>query len=337
MKKGLFFGFMVLMACFLVVSSADAAPKAKWKFTNIIPAGQVYTQYFNQLAANIKQATNGEVEVTNYPAGELPYKGTDLLKVTSKGLIEMAEVVAGFVFGEAPLLALPDLPYVALNEEQMKTYRQVVLPYIWDELRKQGVEPITWVSYGPRQIVSRKPINSLEDIKGQKIRTAGGLQDVFIKLWGGVPTFIVWAEVYPAAQRGILDGVMTATLAIEQSKAYEVCPYFFKIDGPLMHQYICVNKKAWESLSKKNQEAIRQVAADWKKFWDDKVMYELDEVSLKQMLQKGQVKAVAELPQKDRLQTQKDLLPQLKEYVQKHMQPKGPEAFSKALKALKLE
>ncbi len=337
MKKGLFFGFLLIVASFLAGPSALAAPKAKWKFTNITPAGQVYTQYFNQLCENITKATNGEIEVTNYPAGELPYKGTDLLKVTSKGLVEMAEVVAGFVFGEAPILALPDLPYVGLNEGQMKLYRDAVLPYIWDELRRQGVEPITWVSYGPRQIVSRKPTNNLADLKGQKIRTAGGLQDAYIKLWGGVPTFVVWAEVYPAAQRGIVDGVMTATLAIEQSKAYEVCPYFLKIDGPLMHQYICVNKKVWDSLSKENQEAIRKVAADWKKFWDDKVMYELDEVSLKQMQDKGQIKAVAQLPEKDRLQTQKDLMPQLKEYVQKHMQPKGPEAFSKGLKALKLE
>ncbi len=337
MKKVAILGLALTVILTLGLNAAIAAPKAKWKFTNIQPAGQIYTQYFNQLCANITKATNGEIEVTNFPAGELPYKGTDLLKVTSKGLIDMGEVVAGFVFGDAPILAMPDLPYVALNEAQMQNYRKEILPYVWEELRRQGVEPITWVSYGPRQIVSRKPINNLAELKGQKIRTAGGLQDAYIKLWGGVPTFVVWAEVYPAAQRGIVDGVMTATLAIEQSKVYEVCPYFLKIDGPLMHQYICVNKKAWESLSQANQEAIRKVAADWKKFWDDKVMYELDEVSLKQMKEKGQIKAVAELPEKDRLQTQKDLMPQLKEYVQKHMQPKGPEAFSKGLKALKLE
>jgi TRAP-type C4-dicarboxylate transport system substrate-binding protein len=337
MKRFFFVAAILALVLALVVPQASAAGKVRWKFTNIQPAGQIYTKYFNQLAADITKATNGEVEVTNYPAGELPYKATDLLKVCNKGLVDMSEVVAGFVFGEAPLLALPDLPYVALNEEQMKTYRKVVLPYIWDELRRQGVEPITWVSYGPRQIVSRKPTNNLEDLKGQKVRTAGGLQDAYIKLWGGVPTFVVWAEVYPAAQRGIVDAIMTATLAIQQSKVYEVCPYFFQIDGPLMHQYICVNKKSWSSLSKKNQQAILKVAADWKKFWDEKVMYELDEVALKEMREKGQIKTVAELPEKERVKTQKELLPILKEYVQKHMQPKGPEAFAKALKALKLE
>lgn len=337
MKKTLLLGLGVMIILALATNPAIAASKVKWKFTNIIPAGQIYTEYFNMLAKQITDATNGEVEVTNYPAGELPYKGTDLLKVCQKGLIDLAEVVAGFVFGEAPLLALPDLPYVALTRQEMRTFRDTITPYLYEDLRSRGVEPLATISYGPRQIVSRKPTNSLEDLKGQKVRTAGSLQDAYIKLWGGVPTFVVWAEVYPAAQRGIVDAIMTATLAIQQSKVYEVCPYFFQIEGPLMHQYLCVNQKSWQALSKKNQEAIRKVADEFARFWDKKVMYELDENALKEMREKGQIKTVVELPLEERIKTRKALLPELKAYVEKHMQPKGPEAFAKGLKALKIE
>jgi TRAP-type C4-dicarboxylate transport system substrate-binding protein len=337
MKKPLLFGIAVTVILALALNPAIAAPKVKWKFTNIQPAGQIYTDYFNMLAKQITEATQGEVEVTNYPAGELPYKGTDLLKVCQKGLIDLAEVVAGFVFGEAPLLALPDLPYVALTRQEMRTFRDAITPYLMEDLRQKGVEPLTIISYGPRQIVSRKPTNRLEDLKGQKVRTAGSLQDAYIKLWGGVPTFVVWAEVYPAAQRGIVDAIMTATLAIQQSKVYEVCPYFFQIEGPLMHQYLCVNQKSWQALSKKNQEAIRKVAEEFALFWDQKVMQELDDKALKEMREKGQIKTVVELPLEERIKTRKALLPELKAYVEKHMQPKGPEAFAKGLKALKIE
>jgi TRAP-type C4-dicarboxylate transport system substrate-binding protein len=314
-----------------------AQSKQSWKFSTIIPAGQIYTEYFNQLAENITKATNGEVEVTNYPAGELPYKGTQLLKVTGKGLVDMAEILPGFVFGEAPILALPDLPYIALNEQEFQTFRKVVMPYIKKELRKRNVEPLAMVSYGPRQIVSRKPTDTLKDLVGQKVRTAGSLQDMYIKLWKGVPTFVVWAEVYPAAQRGIVDAIMTATLAIQQSKVYEVAPYFLKIDGPIMNQYICVNKKSWDAVSEENQKAIRKVADEWSVFWNKKVMHELDDSALKEMVAKGQIKKVAQITQEQRIQTRKELLPQLKKYVEKYMQPDGPEAFAKALKALNLD
>ncbi len=336
-KRFVIFGLSMVILLALTAQPALAAAKYQWKFTNIIPAGQIYTEYFNELAKKVGEASEGVVQVTNYPAGELPYKGTDLLKTCSKGLIQMAEVVASYVFGEAPILALPDFPYVALNEKEMDIFRQTSKPYIYEELRKKGVEPLAIISYGPRQIAFRTPVNTLADMKGLKVRTGGGLQDAYIKMWGGVPTFVVWAEVYPAAQRGIVDGIMTATLAIQQSKVYEVAPYFFKINGPLMHQYICVNQSSWKSLSKKHQENIRKAAEDWAKFWDQKVMGELDINALKEMRERGQIKAVAELPMEEQIKTRKELLPQLKEYAQKHMQPKGPEAFAKALKALKLE
>lgn len=316
---------------------AMAGPKHRWKLTNIIPAGQIYTEYFNQLAADITKATDGVVEVTNYPAGELPYKGPDLLRITGKGLVQMAEVVASYVFGEAPLLALPDLPYVALTPQELDTFRNITKPYIWEELRSRGVEPIALVGYGPRNIASRKPTNSLADLKGQKVRTGGGLQDAYLKLWGAVPTFVVWAEVYPAAQRGIVDAIMTATLAIQQAKVYEVCPYYININGPLMHQYVCVNAKAWNKLTPELQNTIRKVAAEWEAFWNKKILGELDDVALREMRAAGQIKTVAKMSLEEQKKTRKELLPQMKAYVEKHMQPKGPEAFAKVLKALNIE
>jgi TRAP-type C4-dicarboxylate transport system substrate-binding protein len=276
------------------------------------------------------------VTVTNYPAGELPYKGTDHLKIVKKGLVEMAEVNGGFVYGEMPLMTLPDLPYMALTRDDMKKYRDVVLPPIYAGLRKEGVEPLTWIFYGPRQIVSRKPTAGLQDMKGQKVRTSGGLQDEYIKLWGGVPTFVVWAEVYPAAQRGIVDAIMTATLAIQQSKVYEVCPNFFKIDGPVTYGFICINQDAWNAVSKKNQEIIRKVVNDFGRVWEEKVGFELDDVAFKEMLDRKQIKAVHELSTQEKIKTQKELIPVLREYVKKNVQPDGPAIFEKVLKALNL-
>jgi len=100
---------------------------------------------------------------------------------------------------------------------------------------------------------------------------------------------------------------------------------------------MCINKKDWNALSEKNQKAIRKVMDEFTEFWDRKVMHELDDSALKQMLDKGHIKTVVKLPQEERIKTRKEMMPILKEYVNKHMQPKGPEAFAKALKALGLE
>jgi TRAP-type C4-dicarboxylate transport system substrate-binding protein len=329
----------LLVPLFLALAAMpkSVAAKTDWKFTNIQPAGMIYTKYFNLLADMLTEATNGEVKVTNYPAGELPYKATGLLKVCSKGLVDLVEVCPCFVSGEAPLLALLDFPFLSLNNNEMETLRRVVTPYIYKDLRNRGVEVLTLVYYGPRQIVSSNPIHSLHDLKGQKVRTAGSLEGSLIKLWSAVPTSTVWSELYTAAQRGVIDAVMTATPAIQVSKVYEVCPYFFKIDGALVHMFMCVNKKSWNKLSKNHRDSMSHAASKWAKIWKKEAIDALEATALNEMKSKGQIKSVYELPREKRIETREKIIPHLREYVNKHMQPDGPKIFEEALEALNIK
>ncbi len=337
MKKFGFIGFIFVLILALAAPQGMAAAKHHWKFAIHSPSEHVYTKIFSKLPVMIKEATKGEVEVTLYTAGELPYKATQFLKMCGMGVVDMAEAIGGYTYGDAPILALPDFPYLTRTEEELETFRKVVMPYVYEELRGRGVEPINWSAYGSRQIAASKPINTLADMKGLKVRTAGGLQDEIVKLWGGVPIYVSMAEVYLALQRGIMDAVMTALLGIQQSKSYEVAPYIFLIDGPVNHQYICVNQRLWQALSGTNQKAIIKAAAEWAKIWDRLVMHELDANALKEMVDKKQVKAVTKLSMEDKSKTREELLPILRDFVGDKMQPKGPEAFGKALKALNLK
>ncbi|MGE0854373.1 MAG: TRAP transporter substrate-binding protein, partial [Hyphomicrobiaceae bacterium] len=268
--------------------------------------------------------------------GELPYKAPEHLRVTAKGMIEMSEVVGSMAFGDAPPLVLGDLPYLALTDEERKIIRGIMWPPIYAALRKNGVEPFAWGAYPPRNIVMRNPVNSLSDIKGKKIRTAGGLEAEYVKVWGGAPSFVVWAEVYPATQRGIVDGVLTAAVAIETAKLYEVAPYFLKIDGPVAHFFISINQDAWKKLSPELQKTVREVGDWWTDRWQKMVVEEADNGAIKRMLDKGQLKSVVQVPPATHIETRKSLIPIYRSYVKEKVGPEGSEALEKALTALKL-
>ncbi|MGH8802400.1 MAG: TRAP transporter substrate-binding protein, partial [Casimicrobiaceae bacterium] len=188
----------------LVFSLPVAAAPVEWKFVSISPSGQVFAKVFDELAQEITSRTKGDVKVTFYPAGELPYKGTEYMRVTQQGLVQMAEIVGVFNFGDAPQLVLPDLPYLALNDHEEQILASDMMPVAEAALRKHGVEPIAWGVYPRREIVMREPVKGLADLKGKTIRTAGGLESEYLKVWGCVPSFMTWAEVYPAVQRGVI-------------------------------------------------------------------------------------------------------------------------------------
>ena len=324
--------------CLFSVGEGQAQQKQQWKFVSIIPAGQdAFIDRFKELAAEITKRTSGQVEVSFYAAGELPYKAPEHLRVTGKGLIEMSEVVGSMAFGDAPALLLGDLPFLALNDAERKIVRDITWPEIAAALRKQGVEPIGVGAYPPRNIVMRNPVKSLADVKGQKVRTAGGLEAEYLKVWGAAPSFVVWAETYPATQRGIVDGVLTAAVAIETSKMYEVAPYFLKIDGPVAAFYITVNQAAWGKLSPEQQKTVRAVGDWWSDRWQKMVVEEADNGAIKRMLDKGQIKSVVQVPASVHLETRKGLIPIYRSYVKDKVGPEGSQALERALTALKLQ
>jgi len=328
------------LSCLLLASSmigpAIGAP-IQWQFISIIPAGQVFAKVFNELAQDITKQTDGKIQVTFYPAGELPYKGTEYLRVAQQGLVQMAEVVGVFNFGDAPQLVLPDLPYLALSEQEENVLARDMMPIAEATLRKHGVEPIAWGVYPQREIVMREPIKHLADLKGKKIRTAGGLESEYLKVWGAVPSFLTWAEVYPALQRGVIDGVMTATVGVQTAKLYEVAPYFFKIDGPVNHFYVSVNRAAWNQLSPDLQSKVKEIGAQWTKTWEREIVRGADVRALEEMRAKGEIKSVVSLSPEERKQTRRALLPVLHDYVSTKIGPDGVAAYEKVLSDLKLQ
>lgn len=321
----------------LALSLPAAAAPVEWKFVSISPSGQIFAKVFDELARNITARTNGQVKVSFYPAGELPYKATEYLRVTQQGLVQMAEVVGVFNFGDAPQLVLPDLPYVALDEHQETILARDMMPVAEATLRKHGVEPIAWGVYPRREIVMREPVKDLADLKGKTIRTAGGLESEYLKVWNCVPSFMTWAEVYPALQRGVIDGVMTATVGVQTAKLYEVAPYFFKIDGPVNHFYVSVNRAAWDALSPELQKTVKQVGDEWTKTWEREIVQGADVQALQQMRSKGQIKSVVSLSQQEREKTRSAVIPLLREYVTTKIGPDGVTAFDKVLADLDLK
>ncbi|MEI8671214.1 TRAP transporter substrate-binding protein DctP [Vibrio sp. SA48] len=130
--------------------------------------------------------------------------------------------------------------------------------------------------FGVRQTTSNRPINSIDDMKGMKLRTpnAKALLD-YAKSTGAIPSPIAFAEVYLALQTNAVDGQENPIPTIEAMKFYEVQKYLAMTSHVVQDQAISINTGKWNKLSEQEQkwlmEALEVGGVEAKHRIDDKI------------------------------------------------------------------
>jgi len=132
-------------------------------------------------------------------------------------------------------------------------------PKEWDDVRVLYLSPC-----GPLILETiAKPVRTLEDLKGLKIRATGQLADI-IKALGGVPVPLPMTDTYEALRRGVIEGVSVDLSTLKYWKYAEVTKYvtaYWQLGTSITFYYV-MNKNKWNSLSPNLQKIITEVASE---------------------------------------------------------------------------
>jgi len=140
---------------------------------------------------------------------------------------------------------------------------------------------------GIQVIVNRKVINSLKDLKGARIRAAGGVWVNLSKEVGMVPVAMPPAEVYDALSKGVIDAAQTDVLTVQMLKWEEVARSFL-LPGPgnMAPNGWIMNKDLWNSLPKSTRDVFLQVGNEFNE-WESREQVRRQDAFLKQCETKG--------------------------------------------------
>lgn len=137
--------------------------------------------------------------------------------------------------------------------EQFEPLRQE-----WEQRHRAKV--MYWTNWNYAPMITREPINSLEDLKGKRIRGYGVASDVIERL-GGTAVPMAAPEVYTALERGVLDGVYGFDFITAVAyKLHEIAPHFTDIgDGPHAPSTTVMNMGVWESMPADIQQVCNEI------------------------------------------------------------------------------
>jgi TRAP-type transport system periplasmic protein len=248
------------MAAALLMLAAVAAQGATvWESYVYNPVATLPSvQGIVRLIDTVKQQTNGELEINLHLGGSLPIKATDITAAVGDNVVQLGD--DGFATGTIPITAILRLPMLLQSYQDLDKAMAILRPHLDDAYGKRGIVVLGQYAYPFQVIWGKSKITSLADIKGLKLRVTSVEQGEFVRRFGGVSLPLGSPDVAAALDRGVVEGVFTASSGGGLTW-HDLLKYRYGFPTSYVNSTIVVNREAFEKLPPATQKILRDAAA----------------------------------------------------------------------------
>lgn len=249
----------------LSFSETSAADTQNWRMATPWSGGPWLERDAQSFANHVNQLSNGRYAIKTFPGGTLgsALKVTEMVK---SGVAQVSHNYINYDYGMDPTTALLAGHSSGLTPEEFMLWMyQGGGVELYEEFRREKFKVVAF----PCSILgteiflhSRKPVRTLEDFKGLRLRTSGAWAEIASRL-GASTVVMAGSEIYTALERGVIDAAewgspeMNKPTGFQEVAQYVIFPGVHQSGGVLECEF---NMKAWNKLSDQDQNLMRQAA-----------------------------------------------------------------------------
>lgn len=179
---------------------------------------------------NLPKTLGVTMAVSYNPMDVLGVQAADSLRLLRSGTFDAMSVQIGMAARDDPFFEGIDLIGVSTNMADLRKAVDAYRDAFDARLQSRfNTKVLTLWPFGPQVFYCNKPINSLDDVKGLKVRTFTASMAALIQHLGGTPVTLQFPEVYPALQRGVADCGVTSPTSGNSGKWPEVTTHFLPL------------------------------------------------------------------------------------------------------------
>ena len=248
----------------LAATGVAQAQERSFKFALQNPKGhplEIGAQKFAELVA---AKSGGKMKVNVFAGGAL---GGDAANVSALqgGTIEFVQLNSGILASQVKDFEVFDFPFLFANAKEADALVDGPIGQkLHAKLAEKGIIGLAYVELGFRNITnSRKPINTVEDIAGLKLRVIPNAINIdWVKALGANPTPMAFPEVYAGLEQKAIDGQENPLSVILANKFYEVQKNLAVTNHQYNPQSIIFSKKVWDTLTPADQKILQDAAKE---------------------------------------------------------------------------
>jgi len=236
-----------------------------WNFFSTAPASHLLYQEWKVMADLVEQATGGSLKIELFALGEHPYDTGAMLTAVRDGDAQIVDIWGNFMSGAEPALCVTDLPLLSPEPSGLrpvfdKLASEVYKP-IWDRWNAECLLPF---NFRPMQYLGDEPIESMNGLKGKKIRAWSPELAKWVEILGGTPVTMPFSEALSGFATGLAQGVvggLSSTYAIGYFDFLKVVQMW---EWGYSQCFVLFNKEALAELDEVTRATLLSVVEEYK-------------------------------------------------------------------------
>lgn len=254
-------GAMSVAGSMMLALPAQAQKQTRWDLPSAYPAYNFHSENIAKFAQDVKTATNGGLEIISHPGASL-FRAPEIKRAVQGRQAQAGEIFLVNFQNEWPLFGLDGLPFLASGYEDSYKLYQAQKPFLEKKLDDLGLMLLYSVPWPSSSLYTNKSINSIEDLKGLKLRVFSPTTARIGELVGAQPVTIQEAELAQALATGVVEGLLTSSATGADNKLFERVKYFYTIQAWLPKNAVIVSKREFQALDEPTREAVLKAAAE---------------------------------------------------------------------------
>ncbi len=237
-----------IVASALALSSAPLA-QTSIKLATLVPIGSVWDKSLKQMGEEFKQATGGRYEITVYAGGTQGDEPTVLRKMRLDALQAAAFTNTGLGMIDSSFNVF-NLPFFFESYDELNYVVAKLTPTLKKRTEAKGFILMNWGHGGWTQLFTKKPVQTVADVKQVKLWTSAGNDNMvqWYKANGFQPRAMSMNDITTGLTTGMIDGLPTTPLAEMMFQWFKQTPYMCEIGlAPIVGAGV-ITTKAWKAI-----------------------------------------------------------------------------------------
>lgn len=313
-------------------AQAEDYPSMTLRYATGFPEAVYMNEPAKWFASEVEKRSGGKIKMKLFFGGTLG-KSNEILDLVSKGAVDAGSVVQGYFTSALPFAAMTNsLPMTFFDgEAAMRAAMKLdkTNPDQIAEYERNNIVPLVNRFLQNYKLICTKPVRTMKDLEGLKIRTFGNYMPKMFAAIKATPVNVLPVEMYEALKRGSMDCSYLTYPFFTVFKLYEVAPYVIDVKfGGINAYWLAMNKRKFEAMPQNVQDLLTQVGKEATE-WGVKHTYEIDGAALADLKTKPGVQVI-KFEEQEQLQA---AVPDMIEEWIKEMAKIGKEAEAKVYAA----